>query len=224
MIILTTQKVIATPSSSFTPESGTRCIPVDLKPVGPYFILRAKEPNTHAGILDNSQLLKILGEFHLRVDATLLIPKIKWVEQSLKTKSKNHNPETSLEKRLIRIAIHGSRGDKELLGKLLSDAGFFLQHPAVAELLPDVEYDNPHYLLRPGAKMPEREDLSLEIDGDIPSQNELEDETRSSDLLRIFESAALAADGGRVPHLKVTASPRLRSVLMMYETQFEVFS
>ncbi|KAG6365616.1 hypothetical protein INS49_007227 [Diaporthe citri] len=65
--------------------------------------------------------------------------------------------------------------------------------------------------------MPRMEDLSMEIDGDVPSQDELEDEARSSNLLRIFESAALAADGARVTHLKATPSPRLRTGLMVHQ-------
>lgn len=201
--------------SSFTQEGGTRCIPVDLKTFGPYFIIRAQASGTHAGILDNSQLLKILGQLPLRLDATLLIPEMKGAERSLRAKSRNHDSTTLVEKYRLRIAVHGFRIDKESIGKLLSDAGFFLQHPSAAELLPDVEYDNPHYLLRPGANMPRMEDLSMEIDGDVPSEDRLEDEARSSNLLRIFESAALAADGGQMAHLKATPSPRLRTVLMV---------
>lgn len=49
------------------------------------------------------------------------------------------------------------------------------------------------------------------IDDDTPPQNDLEDETRSSDLLRILESAG--ADGSGVTPLKDTSSPRLRSAL-----------
>lgn len=215
MAFLTAQQVIATPMSSFTQDGGSRCIPVDLKPFGPYFILRTQASGTHAGILDNSQLLKILGQFSLRLDATLLIPEMKGVEQPLRTKSRNHNSINLAQDYRLRIAVHGFKIEKDRIGKLLSDAGFFFQHPSAAELLPHVEYDNPHYLLRPGAKMPGMEDLSMEIDGDVPSQDELEDEARSSDLLRIFESAALAADGGRMTHLKATPSPRLRTILMV---------
>lgn len=201
--------------SSFTHEYGNRFIPVDLKPFGHYFIIRTRASDTHAGILDNSELLKILGQFPLRLDATLLIPETKGLKQPSRTRSKSHNSATSMEKYRIRIALHGLQGDKVLVGKLLSDAGFFLQHPSAAELLPDVEYDNPHYLLRPGAKMPRIEDLRIEVNGEASLHDELEDETRRSNLLRIFESAALAANDDRATHLKTTPSLRLRSVLMM---------
>lgn len=203
--------MITTPVPSLIQEDGAHCIPVDLKPYGRYLILRARASDTHAGILDNFELIKILDRFPLKLDATLLIPEIK----GLRTKSKSHNSAPPLEKYRLRIALHGLQSDKLSIGKLLSDAGFFLQHPSTAELLPDVDYDNPHYLLRPGAKMPGIEDLSMDIDGDVSPQDESEDDTRSSNLLRIFESAALAADGGRVTHLNVTPSSRLRSVLMM---------
>lgn len=212
MIFLTAQKVIASPVSPFTQEGGTRCIPVDLKPFGHYFILRTQPLGTHAGILDNSQLAKILGQFPLRLNTTLIIPASKG-NQQVKSKSKNQTSTDSLGEYRIRIAIHGLRRDKETIGKLLSNAGLFLQHPSAAELIPEVEYDNPHYLLRPGAEMPAMEDLSMEIDEGIPSQNELEDETGTSNLLQIFESAA--AEGDPVTHLEPLPSPRLCSSLMV---------
>lgn len=154
---------------------------------------------------------------------------MKGVVQRLRTKSENHTSTSTnytststnhtstalVENYRLRIAVHGFQIDKEPIGKLLSDAGFFLQHPSAAELLPGVEYDNPHYLLRPGAKMPRMEDLSIEIDGEVPSKDELEYEARSSNLLRMFETAALAANGGGVTPLKATPSPRLRTVLMV---------
>lgn len=70
-----------------------------------------------------------------------------------------------MEKYRLRTAVHGFRIDKETIGKLLSDADIFLRHPFAAERLPDVEYDNPRYLLRPGANMPRMEDLIMDIDG-----------------------------------------------------------
>lgn len=189
-----------------------RAIPVDMKLFGRYFILRTQASGKHAGILDDSRLLETIHHFSLRLNATLFIPEIKEVKQPTRTSSRNHTSTNAVGNYSIRIALHGFRRDKEAIGKSLSMAGLFLQHPSAAEVLPEVEYDNPHYLLRPGAKMPAIEDLSMESDSNTPWQKDLEDETRSSNLLRMFESAG--ADGGVVADLKATPSPRLRSVLM----------
>lgn len=199
--------------SSFTQEDASRSIPVDLKPFGNYFILRTRASDRHAGIFDNSELIKILGQFSLRLDTTLLIPETMGLKQPMNTKSKSHDSAFPVENYRLRIVLHGLKSDGESIGKLLADAGFFLQHPSAAELLPDVEYDNPHFLLQFGEKMPKVEDLSMEIGGDAPSQEEMDDGTRSSNPVQIFESAA--NDGVQVTHLTVTPSPRLRSVLMV---------
>lgn len=212
MIFLTAQQVIATPASSFTQDDMIRAIPVEMKLFGRYFILRTQSSGKHAGILDDPRLLGALNQFSLRLNATLLIPEIKEVKQPTRAKSRNHTSTTAVGNYSIRIALHGFRRDKEAISKTLSSAGLFLQHPSAAEVLPEVEYDNPHYLLRPGAKMPTVDELSMESDSNTPWHKDLEDETRSSNLLRMFESAG--ADGGVLADLKATPSPRLRSVLM----------
>lgn len=135
------------------------------------------------------------------------------MKPTIKSKSGNIPSDISALNHRVRIAVHGLRIDKEAIGKLLADAGLFLQHPSAAEVLPEVEYDNPHYLLRPGGGMPQLEDLNLDLNEDIPSQNELEDDTRSSNLVQIFESAG--ADGSALVFVAATPSPRLSSALMM---------
>lgn len=180
--------------------------------MGHCFVLRTQASNRHAGILDDPKLLRILAQFPLRLNATLLLSE-SGVKQPTEIKSRNQTSTHSIGNHRVRIAVHGYRTDKKAIGKGLSKANIFLQHPSAAEVLPEVEYDNPHYLLRPGAEMPRIEDLSIDIDNEIPSQTELEDETKSSNLLRIFESAG--ADGEAAISLKATPSPRLRSTLMM---------
>jgi hypothetical protein len=46
------------------------------------------------------------------------------------------------------VLLYGMRGDAELVGKVLSDADIFLQHPIHQDS--SVLYHNPHYLIRPG--------------------------------------------------------------------------
>jgi hypothetical protein len=208
--------VIAAPTSSYTPEDGAQFVPVNLKPFGDIFRLQTQNSGKHAGILTNSRLVNILNQFPLRLDATLLISEVK---EAVKSKSrKSGTAAESAQKYTIRIVIHGLQRDKEAIGNILSDAGFFLQHPSATEILPEIEYGNPHYLLRPGAKMPKIEDLRLEIDQYTSLQSEPEDDIRKSNILRLFETAE--ADGGTVTVLNTPPSPRLRSPLMRYDRRF----
>ncbi|KAH8158333.1 hypothetical protein CIB48_g9915 [Xylaria polymorpha] len=82
--------------------------------------------------------------------------------------------------------------DKETAGRLLSDAGIFLQHPSAAEMIPEVRYDNPHYLVRPGTEMPILEQLHLDDITDN-TENKLLNETRKGCFIQILETAK--ADG-----------------------------
>lgn len=103
--------------------------------------------------------------------------------------------------------------DKETAGRLLSDAGIFLQHPSAAEMIPEVRYDNPHYLVRPGTEMPILEQLHLDDITDN-TENKLLNETRKGCFIQILETAK--ADGESVKAINATPSPRLRSPLMRY--------
>lgn len=210
--------MIAAPVSSFTQENGARFIPVNLKPFGDIFKLQTQNSGTYAGILSESRLVNTLNQFSLRLDATLLISEVRDIKGAVKSKSRAKTPAKIAREYTIRITIHGLRHDKEAIGNLLSDAGFFLQHPGDNEVLPGVEYDNPHYLLRPGAEMPRFKDLRLETDDDGSLRSEPEDEIRKSNLLRLFETAE--ADGGSVTVLNTLPSPRLHSPLMRYDIPF----
>lgn len=88
----------------------------------------------------------------------------------------------------------------------------FLQHPFANEVLPGAEYDNPHYLLRPGAEMPKIEDLSLGSDDEVSGQIESENDTGGNLAMRVFE--AVEADGGEIVVPDAQQSPRLRTTLL----------
>lgn len=51
--------------------------------------------------------------------------------------------------------------DTAKIGVILSDDGLYLQHPSPAQYGLELEYHNPHYLVRPGSEMPKLEELSL---------------------------------------------------------------
>ncbi len=104
------------------------------------------------------------------------------------------------------------QNDKDTVGDLLSDSGFFLQHPSAAEVIPGIQYDNPHYLVRPGAGMLKLEQLHLNVMDDSITQTEVRDEISKSHFIQIFEAAD--ADGSSITVTNTYLSPRLRSKLM----------
>ncbi|KAJ0108129.1 uncharacterized protein J7T55_007248 [Diaporthe amygdali] len=200
--------LMATPTSSFTPEDGTHTVPVKLKAFGDIFMLQTQTSCAHAGILSDSRLVNALTVFPLRIDATLLISEVEKIKGLTQSKSRKHTTEKSAPEYSLRIVIHGLRCDKEAISNTLSNANLFLQHPYASEVLPDVEYNNPHYLLRPGAEMPKVEDLHLEFEDDVSVQTGLEEESENDHLLRLLETAE--ADGGELTVVDTSPSPRLR--------------
>ena len=208
--------MIAEFTSSFALENGAHSVPVNLKPFGGIFMLQSQNSGAHVGILNNSGLVNALRQLHLKPDATVRISEIKDIRESGKPKMKKSASAIAAREYSIRIILYGLRDDKVAIGGLLSDAGFFLQHPYATEIIPEVQYDNPHYLPRPGAEMPKLEHLHLDIVDDSSAQTEPGSEIRKSRFLRIFETAE--ADGETVTALTTSPSPRLRSPLMRYET------
>lgn len=199
--------------SSFTPEYGSHSVNVKLKKNGDLFILRTRTSDTYAGILSDTRMVNTLTELAIRLDATLLISEDQQMKQSASLKSKQHPRADSARKYILRIVIHCLRSDKETVGDLLEYNDLFLQHPYAEEVLPEVEYDNPHYLLRPGAQMARLKNLSLEDERDSLVQSGPGDEISKSNLLWLFETAATDDEVVAVPTTTM-ASPRLRSTLM----------
>lgn len=179
-------------------------------------MLQSQNSGAHVGILNNSALVNALRQLRLKMDATVLISEIKDMREAGKPKMKKSAPAKAAREYSIRIILCGLQDDKVAIGSLLSDAGFFLQHPYAAEIIPEVQYDNPHYLARPGAEMPKLKHLHVDIADYSSTQTEPGNEINKSRFLQIFETAE--ADGGTVTAMKTSLSPRLRSPLMRYET------
>lgn len=196
------------------PEDGLRSVAVNLKAHGDIFILQTKALETYVGILGDSRVVSTLTGFPLRIDATLLISEDTISKQRAKSKPTKHTSAESARQYALRIVVHGLRCDKETIGDLLADADLFLQHPSADEMLPEVKYDNPHYLVRPGTEMTRPKDLQLEpYDDDKGSvQGKQEHRFRNSELLRLFET--VFTDDGAVKVPNILPSLRLRSSLM----------
>jgi hypothetical protein len=179
-------------------------------------MLHTQNSGAHAGILNNSRLVNALRQLPLRLDATLFISEVKDMRKTSTFQIKQNASAKEAREYSIRIVVYGLESDKEVIGDLLAEAGFFLQHPFAAEVIPEVQYRNPHYLLRPDAEMPKFKDSNLDIMDGNSNQTEPGDEISKSSFLRIFETAE--ADGGTVTVVNASPSPRLRSPLMKYDT------
>ncbi|KAI1383675.1 SNF2 family N-terminal domain-containing protein [Hypoxylon trugodes] len=207
--------ILATPTSSFSQRDGAHSVPVVLKPFGNILMLCSRNSDEHAGILGNFKFVNAVRQLRLRLDATLFISRTKDTGGISKPKMRKKVPAETTREYSIRIVIHGLQADKEIAGNLLSDAGCFLQHPCTTEVISGVQYDNPHYLLRPGAEMPKLEHLLPDIMDDDPIQAEVGSEISRSRFQQIFENAE--ADGGALTTTSISPSPRLRSPLMRHQ-------
>jgi hypothetical protein len=109
---------------------------------------------------------------------------------------------------LARIVVYGFMSEKNAVGKHLSNSDLFLQHPLQSEFEQSVQYFNPHFLLRPGAKMPNIEALHISGEEAASQGPTVLDEVSKGRIWRIFD---LASGSEQVPEVK--PSLRLKSTL-----------
>ncbi|KAI0399412.1 SNF2 family N-terminal domain-containing protein [Xylaria palmicola] len=211
--------IVAVPTSSFKGDLGACSVPVKLQRFGSSFLLHAASSGVYVGSLSNPKLVSALSRLPLRLDASLFISDVKEAAKdsgdcARKSRQKRCGTVEVTREYILRIVLHGLQDVKEITGALLSDAGVFLRHPSADEVIPEVSYDNPHYLRRPGAEMPKLEYLHLDS---VPESTESEsaDRTNSGRLTQILETAQ--ADGELVTLADLSLSPRLRSPLMRHQ-------
>ncbi|KAF6829174.1 hypothetical protein CPLU01_08064 [Colletotrichum plurivorum] len=196
-------------TTSLALEQGTPAVPVRLKPFEGLSMLYFEESNEYAGIVTVPALSKLLTGYTTKITATLSTPE---PQRETTVSRKKVNDTVSYRKNsqfLLCIIVYGTMEESSEIGKLLSDAGLYFQHPSANELNVNVAYFNPHYLARPGAGMPQLEELQISCSNDTDAKTAgILDETNKARLLRIFDGAY---DEGITP--TATASPRLRSSL-----------
>ncbi len=195
--------------SSFTGNQGNNTAPVNIKPFGDILKLYFQDSNKYAGLLTLPVLTKILDEFVVKFDATLVASK----SQLSRTSGRKATKRDSSRECCVRITVYGLKREKSAVSNLLSEAALYLQQPSAAECDREVEYCNPHYLLRPGSQMPMLEELSISSDFRNQTAPDALDEANKSRFMRIFDSAADFKITSRV-----ISSPRLRSTLKGYVT------
>ncbi|KAK5057892.1 hypothetical protein LTR84_011893 [Exophiala bonariae] len=196
--------IMADALSSFNGGQGACAVPVKIKPSGDILKLYFQDSNKYAGLIALPALCTLLDKFLIKFSATLITSP----SNSSRTTVKNNKNSFMSHQCSVRIIVHGLKTEKSAVGELLSDAGLYFQHPSTTECEPDVEYCNPHYLVRPGCQLPALEDLSISSDTRIKTASETLGEVEKGKLLRVFDSTS---DFG-VPS-QIRASQRLRSTL-----------
>lgn len=114
--------------------------------------------------------------------------------------------------RSVRMVIYGLAAEKNEVGALLSAGTLYFQHPLPTEYDRNLPYCNPHYLLRPGSRMPLLEELCISGAEGSNKIDLLDDESKGR-IMRIFD---MAQDPGSPS--QIIPSSRLKSTLQRYVT------
>ena len=153
----------------------------------------------YAGLLDR-EVANVLGELSevCAVTFTVCVP-------GIPSMIKRETTSTSRPSK-VSITLYGFREDSDSVGKILSDASVFLQHPECYDN--SVPYENPHYLTRPGNSFSVPESALPTVSQPKPSTILSDHDPLKIQVLEVFDSA----QGPRVYH-QAAESPRLRTPL-----------
>lgn len=187
-------------------------VPVNIELYGDLLKIYTRHMRKYAGIIIQPPFAALLRDSKIQVEASLILPP---AVQSKRTKNAPRTKEISapISEPGIRIIVYGKSDAAEGIGKTLSDAGLYLQHPSPTECSLKLRYHNPHFLVRPGCEMPTLEDLSISaLVSNDPQERQLDDLAKAR-VLRVFDDAH---DGALGDQPAVEPSPRLRTVLKEY--------
>jgi hypothetical protein len=193
------QIITKTVSSAKAQGDGEVAATVSL--LGHALKLAFRDSGKYAGLVTCESLARVVREFSVSLTARVLPPK----HHAGKKPKNSFQPEE--EAVSVRILICGLRSEMDAVGDILSDDDLFFQHPFPSELERSVPYNNPHYLLPPGAEMPDLEQLSLS-DPESTRPVEVLGDVAKARLMRVFD---LPYDPGVAIDTKPSA--RLKSTL-----------
>ncbi|SCV28481.1 uncharacterized protein FFB14_01747 [Fusarium fujikuroi] len=121
----------------------------------------------------------------------------------------------------LRVIILSHIEEAAEIGTLLSNNDLFLQHPSSRDIEYfdlEMEYFNPHYLVIPGSRMPQLEDLAIEYNDSTSADSLTLDEQKKGQLIGTFDTAAdLSIRPTTEP------SPRLQTRLKDYQLKALTF-
>jgi hypothetical protein len=172
-----------TVTSASTRDKHDEPIPVDLEEFGDMVKIKCQGSGKYAGLIRLPVIRELLGDAAVQTTATLIEAT---PDSSGPSKAKKL---TSWHSATTRIVLSGLKEDRFRVGKLLSDSHQFLQHPYVEECA-ELEYCNPHYLVRPGASMPKLEGAVSFASTSLNRLGSLT-ELNKSRVLRIFDHNGL---------------------------------
>lgn len=190
--------------SSFTGDQGSSLAPVNIRPCRDILKLYFQDSNKYAGLIALPALCRLLNNFVVKLNATLITSQSKPGPTTVKNSKKLFaSHECS-----VRITVYGLKSERSAISELLSQVSLYFQHPSATECELEVEYCNPHYLVRPGDQLPALDDSLIDSDNSTIKASGTLDEVEKSRLLQVFDST----DDFEIAS-QFTASPRLQSTL-----------
>ncbi|KAK8037814.1 hypothetical protein PG991_001160 [Apiospora marii] len=203
--------VITTPTCFANGRERMSSVAVRLDSCGTFLKIHEEATDKYLGLLNMSTLCELMDSVTIRLKAHMSPVKEpapprkpKWSRGAVPGPTTEYN---------LRIVVEGSNEDGQAVGRLLSGADLFLQHPSASECDPSLVYSNPQFLILPGGGMPTLEDLVIEdIDQELRSKQL--DDTAKARLLRMFDDANVTVSNAISD---ISPSPRLRTSLMPHQ-------
>ncbi|KAF5627127.1 helicase-like transcription factor [Fusarium sp. NRRL 52700] len=178
-------------TSSFFKNRQESEVTVNLRQCGSIMKLTTADTGAYAGIVTDLFPLDLLHRPSMKLSALFTAP------ASLRVIILSHIDETAE------------------IGTILSNNDLFLQHPSPREIEYfdlEMEYLNPHYLVTPGSRMPQLEDLAIEYNDRTSIASLALDDQKKDQLIGVFDTPA---DLSIRP--TTDPSPRLQTRLKDYQ-------
>lgn len=198
-------------------DQKRQLVPVNIELDGNLLRMYTRHMKKYAGILIEPSLMKLLRDSKIKLETSLILPP---AAQSKRPKNAPLTKDTSpaITEPELRIIVYGMLDDAAGVGKTLSDAGLYFQHPSPTDCSLQLRYHNPQFLVRPGGEMPTLEDLSITASASNETQEKQLDELAKARVLRIFDNAH---DGALGDQPAVEPSPRLYTALKEYVSRIK---
>ncbi|KAF2647161.1 hypothetical protein K491DRAFT_644351 [Lophiostoma macrostomum CBS 122681] len=198
--------IITHVTSTSTATQADQFAPVDLESFGDMVKMTLQSSGKYAGLIIQRPIRQLLELKSVHMSASL----------TTTSSSRSQAPQKSTTKAfhdsVARIVITGPQQKQLEVGTLLSDSGLCFQHP-YAEECGDLEYNNPHFLRRPGSVMPKLQNAPHSGIAQTATSGSL-NETMKSRVMRIFD---LSNDATQGIYSQVFASPRLKTRLKRHQ-------
>lgn len=197
-------KIYTNALSSFNGGQRSDLVPVTMQRFGDMIKLYFQDSHKYAGLIVTPILGKILDDFSVKCVASVVASS----SQPCQARYQKNGKDLTRQKECsVRIVMYGLKHEESIIGDLLSDSSLFLQQPSAAECDRNIIYSNPHYLVRPGSKMPTLDGLAMSSDTSAGAASEKLNEVTQSRFMRLFDTANVKIQ------LHVTPSSRLRTSL-----------